>query len=161
MEKAEPIWQNVNSILMHIFTEFDNNFDGIYNKIFDTKNSHIVLRFLKYNWSESGKFLAKPHFDAGAFTLAISESCQGLRVGSCPEDLEIIKHEENKAIFMLSSNSIKLIDDEQLKPAWHDVIQMDETNIGKGFARWAIVAFIDAHDVEALPREETHKWYMK
>jgi hypothetical protein len=44
-------------------------------------------------------------------------------------------------------------------PSWHDVIQTDDNRIGKSFARWAIVAFIDAHSVEALPRSETHKWY--
>jgi hypothetical protein len=36
---------------------------------------------------------------------------------------------------MLSSNSIKLIDDNELKSAWCNVVQMDETNIDKEFAR--------------------------
>lgn len=36
---------------------------------------------------------------------------------------------------------------------------MSETQIGKPFARWAVVAFIEAQGVEALPRTETHKWY--
>jgi hypothetical protein len=39
------------------------------------------------------------------------------------------------------------------------VIQLDESVIGKPFARWAIVAFIEAHGVEALSRSETHNWY--
>ena len=46
---------------------------------------------------------------------------------------------------MLSSNSIKLINYNELKSAWHDVVQMGEANIGKEFARWTIVVFIDAH----------------
>ncbi len=49
--------------------------------------------------------------------------------------------------------------DIKLLPGWHDVIQLDETRVGKPFARWAIVAFIDGHGVEALPRTETHRWY--
>ena len=40
-----------------------------------------------------------------------------------------------------------------------NVIQMDETSVGTSFSRWAIVAFIEAHNVEALSREETHKFY--
>lgn len=48
-----------------------------------------------------------------------------------------------------------------LSAGWHEVIQLDETRIGKPFARWAIVAFVEAHGVEALPRAETHKWYVK
>lgn len=159
LDEADSIWRHVDLILKHIFSEFDKKFTGVYSSIFDTENPHIVVRFLQYNWNESGKFLAKPHFDAGAFTFAIAESCPGLRIGSCPDDIELVKHQDSKAIFMLSSNSIKLIDDNELKPAWHDVVQMDETNIGKEFARWAIVVFIDAHGVEALPRSETHKWY--
>lgn len=159
LDEADSIWRHVDLILKHIFSEFDKKFTGVYSSIFDTENPHIVVRFLQYNWNESGKFLAKPHFDAGAFTFAIAESCPGLRIGSCPDDIELVKHQDSKAIFMLSSNYIKLIDDNELKPAWHDVVQMDEANIGKEFARWAIVVFIDAHGVEALPRSETHKWY--
>jgi hypothetical protein len=117
------------------------------------------LRFLRYSWSKSGKYLAKPHFDAGSFTLAIAESEPGLRIGSCPENLQLVAHKEKEAIFMLSSNFKKLMDTDQLSPGWHDVIQLNETIIGKPYARWAIVAFIDGHDVEALPRSETHKWY--
>jgi hypothetical protein len=49
---------------------------------------------------------------------------------------------------------------DKLFPGWHDVIQLDETLIGKPFARWAIVVFIEAHGVEALPRTETHKWLL-
>jgi hypothetical protein len=51
------------------------------------------------------------------------------------------------------------MDTAELSAGWHDVIQLNETLIGKPFARWAIVAFIEGHDVEALPRSETHKWY--
>jgi hypothetical protein len=60
---------------------------------------------------------------------------------------------------MLASNVEKMMNTTELSPGWHDVIQLDKTLIGKPYARWAIVAFIEAHNVEALPRSETHKWY--
>ena len=62
---------------------------------------------------------------------------------------------------MLASNYRKVINSEELSPGWHDVIQTDENLIGKPFARWALVAFIEAQEVEALPREETHRWSME
>lgn len=62
-------------------------------------------------------------------------------------------------IFMFSSNVQKLLKTEEYSPGWHDVIQLDKKQIGKPFARWAIVAFGDAHGVEALSRTQTHKWY--
>jgi hypothetical protein len=161
IEKATPIWNSTYQIMQNILSDFDQEFPGASKKIFDTKYPHILLRFLRYQWNDSGKYLAKPHFDAGSFTLAITESAPGLRIGSCPEDLKLINHQEGQAIFMLSSNYKKVLDTENLIPGWHDVIQLDETAIGKPYARWAIVAFIEAHGVEALSREETHKYYQE
>jgi hypothetical protein len=158
--KAKPIWDATYETVSQILQTFESNFPGIHNKIFDTDYVHIQLRFLKYDWQKSGAFLAKPHFDAGSFTLAIAESCPGLRIGSCPENLHPVDHKPDNAMFMLSSNFKKVIDGDKLfSPGWHDVIQVDNTLIGKPFARWAVVAFIEAHGVEALSRDETHKWY--
>jgi hypothetical protein len=67
----------------------------------------------------------------------------------------------NQAIFMLSSNFKKVMDTDKFKPGWHDVIQLDKTLIGQPFARYAIVAFIEADGVDALSRDETHKWYIQ
>lgn len=159
LSKAKPIWDHAYKTVEDILKTFEPAFPGVYNKIFNTKHVHILLRFLKYDWKSSGKYLAKPHFDAGAFTLAITESCPGLRIGSCPENLKLIQHKEGNAIFMLASNYQKAIQTSTLVPGWHDVIQVDETLIGKPFARWAVVAFIEAHSVEALSRIETHKWH--
>jgi len=127
--------------------------------VFETEHPHILVRFLKYDWQSSGKYLAKPHFDSGSCTLAIAESDAGLRIGSCPDDLQLVEHKTNQAIFMLSSNYRQLLNADTLSAGWHDVIQLDETRIGQPFARWAIVAFIEAQGVDALPRTETHKWY--
>ncbi|ARG97377.1 hypothetical protein [Legionella micdadei] len=158
--KAKPIWDLAYETVYGILKIFEKQFTGIVDKVFATENVHLLLRFLKYDWQESGKYLAKPHFDAGSFTLAIAESCPGLRIGSSPDDLKIVEHKEGHAIFMLSSNYKQVIPSDEFSPGWHDVIQLDETLIGKPFARWAIVAFIEAHGVKALPRTETHKWYV-
>lgn len=159
VKKAEPIWDLVYKTVKEILGQFEADFPGTLNKVFDIKYPHILLRFLKYEWSESGEYLAKPHFDAGSFTLAIAESCSGLRIGSCPENLKLVEHQPGNALFMFSSNFKKVIDTELFSPGWHDVIQLDKTRVGKAYARWAVVAFIDAHSVEALPRTETHKWF--
>lgn len=158
--KANPIWDLAYKTSSEILRSFDQRFPGSWNKVFGTeKDIHILVRFLKYDWQESGKYLAKPHFDAGSFTLAIAESSPGLRIGRGPKDLQLVDHKEGHAIFMIASNFKKVMDTDQVTPGWHDVIQLDSTLIGKPYARWAVVAFIEAQGVEALPRTETRKWY--
>ncbi|MGQ3888640.1 hypothetical protein ACQUW5_06355 [Legionella sp. CNM-1927-20] len=159
INQAKLIWDIVYRFLLNIFKLLEPAYPGIVDKIFATSRPHILLRFLKYDWQQSGKYLAKPHYDAGSFTLAIAESCPGLRIGKDPHHLKIVKHQPGHAIFMISSNYRKIINNDDLFPAWHDVIQLDESLIGQPFARWALVAFIDRHGVEALPRTETHKWF--
>ena len=159
--KAQPIWELTYQTVWKILQLFEPEYPGLCDQIFKTEHPHVVLRFLKYNWQNAGKYLAKPHFDAGSFTLAIAESCMGLRIGSCPETLELVNHQPGNAVFMFSSNFKKLMNTEKFLPGWHDVIQLDETLIGKSFARWAVVAFIEGAHVEALPRSETHKWYQE
>lgn len=158
--KAKPIWELVYKTVYGILQAFEKQFPGTVDKVFATDDVHILLRFLRYNWQESGKYLAKPHFDAGSFTLAIAESSPGLRIGSCPDDLKLVEHKEEHAVFMMASNFKQIMDTNEFSAGWHDVIQLDETLIGKPCARWAIVAFIEAHGVKALPRSETHKWYI-
>lgn len=155
---AKPIWERADETVKQVLRTLNQKFPGVYSKVFDCEHPHLMVRFLRYNWQNSGKYLAKPHFDAGSFTLAIAESCPGLRIGSCPENLKAIEQSPEQAIFMLSSNFQKLMTCNELLPGWHDVVQVDEKLIGRPFARWAIVCFIEGHSVEALPRSETHKW---
>lgn len=157
--KANTIWMLAQQTVSDLLKVFELKFPGVCDKVFNTETPHLLLRFLKYDWQNSGKYLAKPHYDAGSFTLAIAESCAGLRIGSRPENLKIVEHKPGNAIFMLASNFQKLMDTQELSAGWHDVIQLDETLIGKPFARWAIVAFIEGHGVEALSRSKTHQWY--
>jgi len=164
MLKAKPIWEEVYISISRMLQQLDTLFPGTHEKVFGLKKGeplHILLRFLKYDWRQSTKYLAKPHFDAGSFTLAVAESCPGLRIGSCPENLQLVNHKEGNAIFMLASNYQKVIATNDLLPGWHDVIQLDETLVGKPFARWAMVAFIDALGVDALTRNETHRWSLE
>lgn len=159
MKKAKPIWDLAYTTVRDILKTFEPEFPGVCDKIFDTPCPHILLRFLKYDWQSAGEYLAKPHFDAGSLTLAIAESCPGLRIGKCPETLRLVPHDSENAIFMIASNFKKVMDTDTLFPGWHDVIQLDKSLIGKPFSRWAVVVFLEAHGVEALPRSETHKWY--
>ncbi|KTD23473.1 Uncharacterised protein [Legionella lansingensis] len=159
VSKAKPIWDLAYKTVYDVLFSLEKKFPGVVSKVFDAEYPHLLLRFLKYDWQESGKYLAKPHFDAGSFTLAIAESSPGLRIGSCPENLRLVEHKLGHAIFMLSSNFKQVMDTDDMFAGWHDVIQLDDTLVGKPFARWAIVAFIEAHGVTALPRSETHKWY--
>lgn len=155
---AHPLWEKVITVIKPLLSYFEEDYTGLLDKIFDKEDPHILLRFLKYEWEASGEYLAKPHFDAGSFTLAIAEDTPGLRIGTGPDDLTLVAHQTGQGLFFVSSNYAKLIKEGDFKPAWHDVIQLDETKIGKPYSRWAVVAFIEA-DVEALPRSETHKFY--
>ncbi len=157
-EQALPIWESTYHIVERLLNNLDEHNEGVAGKVYDTKCPHIALRFLRYDWQQSNELLAKPHYDSGAFTLAIAESEPGLRIGSEPSDLKLVSHTPEEALFMLSSNFDKVLTTRSLKPAWHDVFQLDKSKIGKPYARWAVVAFIEAHGVEAKPRAETHKW---
>lgn len=159
LKKAAPIWEAVYQTIKAILSLFEPDYPGTLSKIFDSPTPHILLRFLRYEYASSGLYLAKPHFDSGSFTLAIAESSPGLRIGTHPDDLELMTHKEGHAIFMISSNFKKIIDNDILKPGWHDVIQVDQSKRDQPFSRWALVAFIDGHSVESLSRHETHKFY--
>ena len=158
LKKADVIWNAAYETVWRLLSELEDRFPGIRGKVFDTKDVHLMIRFLKYEWQNSGTYLAKPHFDAGSFTLAIAESAPGLRIGSNPKDLRPITHEKDKAIFMLSSNFRTMMDSGEFSAGWHDVIQTNESQIGQAYARWAVVAFVEAHGAEALPRSVTHRW---
>ncbi|WP_157062393.1 hypothetical protein [Legionella birminghamensis] len=159
MDEALPIWQMAYNTVRTILQMLEPFYPGALDKVFATETPHIQLRFLRYYWQKSGKYLAKPHFDAGSFTLAIAESSPGLRIGRDPETLDEVIRKEGHAIFMVSSNYKNIINSDELFPGWHDVIQVHDETIGQPFARWALVVFIEAHGVKALPRTETHRWY--
>ena len=150
MEKIDPIWQESISTLKHILSEMDKKFPGIYDKIFDKKHPRTMMRFLQYDWDGSGEVLARPHFDYSECTLAVGESCPGLRIGSCQEDLQFVDRKEGMALFMPSINLVKFLGDKEFKPAWHDVKQIKDTSDDTRFARWAVVMFVDFGYLDTL-----------
>jgi hypothetical protein len=152
--KANNIWQAVFEMMQQIMNIFEQSYPGCYEKIFNQDEPHLILRFLRYTWQNSGEYLAKPHYDSGSFTLALAESSPGLRIGSGPDDLKLTSHEDNQAIFFISSNYRKIIDSDNLTPAWHDVIQLDANKLGRSFSRWAVVAFIDGNNVDSISRNQ-------
>jgi hypothetical protein len=155
-EKALPIWNAAKSTVTGIFKCFEPSFPGITGRFFNSKEPEILLRFLKYNWTHAGKYLAKPHYDAGSCTLAIAESAPGLRIGKCDDSLRLVEHTPGEALFMMSKNFPKMTNCSFI-PSWHDVVQTDETLIDKAYARWAVVCFFEAEGMVAEPREETRK----
>lgn len=158
--QADTLWKAAYQAAHEVLMTFDKDFPGTVDRIFDTQEPHLILRFLKYEGVYCGRYLAKPHFDAGSFTLAIAESHPGLRIGTNPDDLELIAHKAEEALFMVSSNFRKIIDTDALKPAWHDVVHSEDAPVAEGtpFTRWALVAFLDGHNVETVSKAETHKW---
>ncbi|MCE2950747.1 MAG: hypothetical protein ACK5TR_07450 [Alphaproteobacteria bacterium] len=159
MKKALPVWRGTFEVMSQILKRFEAHSQGIHQKVFGSPTPHIVLRFLKYDWSKAGRYLAKPHFDAGSFTLGISESSPGLRIGKDPDTLRLVTYQEGHALFMLSGNVEKVMDSHELSSGWHDVIQLDHTCIDQPFSRWAVVAFIDGHGVDTLPSCELRRFW--
>lgn len=155
---ADKIWNAVYDTTGQVLKRLNRKYPGIYDKVLKTDTPHIILRFLRYDIRTPGKYLAKPHYDAGLMTLALAESGPGLRIGSCPEDLKPIAHHERQAVFFLGANIAQIVNPGFLKSGWHDVVQMGEKPKDNTYARWAIVAFIDGHDVEGAPEAATHKW---
>ena len=134
MEKASPIWQAARDCATDILKELSHLYPGLMDRFFTEEEPHVLLRFIRYHWQESHENLAKPHYDAGSCTLAIAESEKGLRIGADQDTLKLIEHAPGEALFFLSSNFQRLVADATLKPAWHDVVQLDKTIIGKPYA---------------------------
>lgn len=156
VEKALPIWLVAQGAVREVLETFEEKYPGICDRFFGHEEPEILVRFLKYNWKNAGKHLARAHYDVGSCTLAISESAPGLRIGSCDEDLTPVTHAQGNAIFMMGKNFPKLTD-ESFAPSWHDVIQVDETLVGRPYARWAVVCFFEALGLAADSIEETHQ----
>lgn len=155
---ASEIWLAAESTAKALLHQLEEQFPGAINAIFPEGKSETILRFLKYDWQTCGHYLAKPHYDAAAISLAIAEDKAGLRIGTDARSLELIQHKEDHAIFFISSNYKRVFGDHcPFKPAWHDVIQMDDTKIGHPYSRWAIVAFFVPYGVAELPRSFTHQ----
>lgn len=148
----DGIWNLVADTAKDMLKRLDERFPGTHDGVFDTAEPHIMLRLVYYKARPDQQILARPHFDAGSFTLAVAESAPGLRIGSNQENLTLVPYEPNRMIFMLGRNCQQMLPSKSLVPAWHDVIRLNDLN-----TRWAIVAFIDGHSVPSPSREDTHQ----
>jgi hypothetical protein len=155
---AYDIWLAGESTVKTLLQQLEEQFPGCVEAIFPSGKSETILRFLKYDWQTCGRYLAKPHYDAAAISLAIAEDKPGLRIGVDPKSLQLIQHQNDHAIFFISSNYQRVFGAQcPFKPAWHDVIQIDEKKIGYPYSRWAVVAFFVPYGVAELPRSFTHQ----
>ena len=155
-KSTRKIYEEAKSVMDTIIKLFDKEFPGLHKKFFpeDTK-PYFYLRFLKYNATNKGNFLAKGHYDRGSCTLALAESAPGLRIGKNDINLSEVKHKEKTAFFILGIN-FKKITSEELLPSWHDVVQKSEDCYSKEIARWAIVFFADPVGINNDTYEEAH-----
>ncbi len=131
---------------------------GFYERFFPDTEEYIdfsALRFLKYEPSGQGNFLARAHYDRGCTTLALAESAPGLRIGKSAETLKEVVHKENVALFMPAYQLME-ITDERFLPSWHDVVQSSNDVYRENAARWAIVFFADAPGVPVPSKEAAH-----
>jgi isopenicillin N synthase-like dioxygenase len=123
----------------------DKSLKKFYSK---EKRERYSLRFLKYDKNEPGNFLASGHYDQGVCTLALAESHPGLRI----HDVDVV-HDNGKAIFMPGLLCKEI--NSSLKPAWHEVIQKEESS--EGYARWAIVFFWNTIEKIETPYKKRHE----
>lgn len=155
---AYDIWLAAESTVKTLLHQLEEQFPGCVEAIFPSGKSETILRFLRYDWQTCGRYLAKPHYDAAAISLAIAEDKPGLRIGIDSASLQLLQHQEEHAVFFISSNYKRVFGEQcPFKPAWHDVIQINESKIGYPYSRWAIVAFFVPYGVAELPRSFTHQ----
>lgn len=158
LNTAYDIWLAANATVTTLLQQLEEQFPGCLEAIYPSGKSETVLCFLRYDWQTCGRYLAKPHYDAAAVSLAIAEDKPGLRIGVDSTSLQLVPHQENHAVFFISSNYKRVFGEQcPFKPAWHDVIQVDETKIGRPYSRWAVVAFCVPYGVAELPRSFTHQ----
>lgn len=131
---------------------------GLWEQLFPETEEHIeysALRFLKYEPSGEGNFLARAHYDRGCLTLAIAESAPGLRIGKNEASLKEVEHKEGAALFMPAYQLYSMTGNKVL-PAWHDVVQSSDDVYAENAARWAIVLFADAPGAPVPTKIEAH-----
>src|SRR5580704_1879680 len=78
---AYDIWRTAESTVKTLLHQLEEQFPGCVEAIFPSGKSETILRFLRYDWQTSGRYLAKPNYDAAAISLAIAEDKPGLRIG--------------------------------------------------------------------------------
>jgi isopenicillin N synthase-like dioxygenase len=141
-EKIRDVYMAGELVMNQVLRAIDYSKSGLWDMFCkDGEFPLYKIRFLKYDNTQDGDFLAKAHYDRGSCTLAIAESGPGLRMGKNDTNLAAIFHENKKAIWFPGIRGKELFG-EDFHPQWHDVIQRSDDNVNKDVARWAIVFFV-------------------
>ncbi len=140
-----------------VIRALDTEFPGLHERMFVTggRAPNFALRFLKYDVANPGEFLAKGHYDRGAYTLALAESAPGLRMGIDDLHLRDVVHDEGQALFMPGLNSPEFTGG-AIPATWHDVVQKSDDTYSTDIARWAIVFFADTYIKPKTTFEDRH-----
>lgn len=155
-DSARYIYSEAVETMSKVLKELDKKYPGLHDEFLEKKPHPLFyLRFLKYEPAGKGRFLAKAHYDRGAFTLALAESAPGLRVGRNDKNLKEVKRVTNTALFMPGLSSDAYVSD-SMTPAWHDVVQTGEDILNNTTARWAIVFFADSIIDNDISFEDAH-----
>jgi len=153
---AKKIYEEGEYVMDFVLREFSKEFPDLYQSFMpEDRHPHFYLRFLKYDVTGKGKFLAKGHYDYGGCTLALAESAPGLRIGNNNSDLKEVVHKDGHAIFM-PGLLFPWVVSEEFHPAWHDVVQKSSHTYSEDAARWAIVFFADPIDRGQTHWEDRH-----
>lgn len=155
---AEKVHAEAFRLSKKIFKIISVEFPGFYERFFPRTQQYVeyaALRFLKYEPSREGNFLARAHYDRGCTTLALAESAPGLRIGKDETTLTPVEHKDGIALFM-PAYQLPEITDMRFRPAWHDVVQASENVYRENAARWAIVYFSDAEGATVPTKEQAH-----
>lgn len=158
LEVAEEIHAETLRVNKKIFKIISVEFPEFYGRLFPHTEEYVeyaALRFLKYEPSGQGNFLARAHYDRGCATLALAESAPGLRIGRDEESLVPVEHKDGVALFM-PAYQIHELTDMRFRPAWHDVVQASTDVYRENAARWAIVYFADSEGTHVPTKEEAH-----
>ncbi len=158
LEGAGKIYAEALSASKELYRTISVEYPDFYARFFPETEEYIdfsALRFLKYEPSGQGNFLARAHYDRGCTTLALAESAPGLRIGKNEAALKEVVHKENVALFMPAYQLME-ITDKRFLPSWHDVVQSSDDVYRENAARWAIVFFCDAPGVPVPSKSAAH-----
>lgn len=159
LEAAEEVHAEAFRVSKQVVKIISVEFPELYPSFFPNTEEYMeyaALRFLKYEPSGEGNFLARAHYDRGCTTLALAESAPGLRIGKDEETLQPVVHKDGVALFM-PAYQLPELTDMRFRPSWHDVVQSSENMYRENAARWAIVFFSDAAGATVPNKEQSHE----
>ncbi len=161
LDVARDVWEISRQAETNYLSKYEDKFPGLVGLHLPqdgVTNNH--LRFLAYEPGVEGN-LARGHYDKSTGTIAIAESCGGLRLGVNDSDLALYQRDHNEPVFFHGLGWTKL--HKQLGrlstelPAWHDVVETDAPKVSDEILRWALIYFINPAYLDTAPTSvETH-----